>query len=153
MYRQARRRERGNVEGPPGVFLRVSYIRLEDSSAHRDVCPHNRPLRLLYSCRKSYFFWKRGATHSRTSYNYIFTSYALDKQTLPWSKTLSEKKISRWLVRPRFIFTSISFVRHRASGSKVWRESSRRWINFSSDKDTVRKRKVWKRQVKEWEIC
>lgn len=61
MYRQAERREGRDIEGPPGVFLRVSYIRLENSSAHRDVCPHNRPLRLLYSRRKSYFFSEKGA--------------------------------------------------------------------------------------------
>lgn len=152
MYRQAGRRRETLKDLPACFFDLTSAWRTPRptemsarTTAHYVYCI---PVESPTSFRKE-------EHHSRTGYNYIFTSYALDKQTLPWSKTLSDRKISRWLVRPGFIFTSISFVWHWASGFKVWRDSSRRWINFSSDKDTgcIRERKVWKRQVKEWEIC
>lgn len=50
-------------------------------------------------------------------------------------------RIFRWLVRRVFIFTTISFV----SGEryfKVWRESSRRRINFNSDKNIALRQRV-----------
>lgn len=116
----------------------------------------NRPLRLLYSRgKRSPAPSERGKRHPLPpplsppipGYNYIFASHALNKQTLSWSKTLSgERFLADWCGPSRALSSaSISFVRHRPSGSTtVWRESSRRRINFSSDKDFrfVREMKV-----------
>lgn len=123
MYRRAAGREGGNVEGPRGVFLQASCIRLEGFSARRDVCPQQPPITSIVFPWKASFYFSCSKERApprflyRPGYNYVFTSRALDKQILSWSKTLAEKKnfFADWWQPVAFLSSRISFVRHRAS--------------------------------------
>lgn len=145
MYRRAAGREGGNVEGPPGVFLQASCIRLEGFSARRDVCPQQPPITSIVFPWKASFYFSSSKERApprflyRLSYNYVFTSRALDKQILSWSKTLAEKKnfFVDWCSRSRFIFEHLFCVASGERYFKVWRESSCRGINFNSDKNST----------------
>lgn len=160
-YWWATRREGGNVEGPPGVFLRASCIRLEGSSARRDVCPQQPPITSIVFLWKAFFYFSSLKERApprflyRPGYNYIFTFRVLDKLILPWSKTQAEKKNLSLIGAARRVLSSRASPLcgiGRAILKSLARVISRRGINFNSDKNSAlrqREMKVWGQQVKE----
>lgn len=132
-YRRATWREGENVEGPPGVFLWASCIRLEGSSARRDVCPQQPPITSIVFLGKAFFYLsssseREGHPISPPTRLQLHFHVPRFEQADPFvvKNTAGEKNFSLIGARPAaFYFHEHLFC--VASGEwylKVWRESS-----------------------------